>query len=154
MWTMTRRGGDGSGTTPERTPPGRRVRAQSATRIDPTPEKPSFERVAAVRSYSRPPTYGPRSTTGTRTVRPPWRSVTFDPHGSDLFATPSVPGVSVPPQPSRPPYSPGPYHDTCARRYTFRRPTRSRAAPERTRTTALPGSRGRKRNANEPSPAV
>ena len=49
--------------------------------------------VAAVRSYSRPPTYGPRSITGTRTTRPWWRSVTFVPHGSDLWATPSCAGV-------------------------------------------------------------
>src|SRR3954468_18378188 len=73
----------------------------------PAPENPRRSFVAAVRSNSRPPAYGPRSTTGTRTVRPPWRSVTFLPHGSVLFATPSVRGVSVPPQPRCPPYRPG-----------------------------------------------
>ena len=37
------------------------------------------------------------------------------PHGSVLWATPSVP-PSRPPQPSALPYRPGPYHDACARR--------------------------------------
>ena len=59
--------------------------------IAPWPLKPSLRAVAAVRSYSRPPTYGPRSITRTRTTRPRWRIVTLVPHGSDLFATPTVP---------------------------------------------------------------
>ena len=65
----------------------------------PTEPKPSRYFVAAVRSNSRPPTYGPRSMTRARTTRDPWRSTTVDPHGSDLCATPSRPGVRVPPQP-------------------------------------------------------
>ena len=81
------------------------------TWIAPAPLKPSFCAVAAVRSYSRPPTYGPRSITGTRTIRPRWRIVTFVPHGSDLLATPSEPTPSVPPQPSLLPNRPGPYHE-------------------------------------------
>src|SRR3954469_24916045 len=114
MWTTTRRGGVGSGTAPEPTPA--RRRSYFATRIVPTPENPRRFFVAAVRSNSRAPEYGPRSTTGTRTIRPRWRSVTFVPHGSDLLAPPSVAGGSVPPQPRCPPYRPGPYHETCARR--------------------------------------
>src|SRR4051812_46023311 len=97
MWTTTRRGGEGSGTTPEPTPRARRV--YRVTRIEPTPEKPRRSFVAAVRANSRPPEYGPRSTTGTRTGRPWWRSVTFVPHGRGLFATPTVAGGRVPPHP-------------------------------------------------------
>src|SRR3954452_22609828 len=83
-------------------------------RTYPWPRKPRRSLVAEVRSYSRPPTYGPRSTTGTRTERPRERSVTFVPHGRCLLATPSVPGVSVPPQARWPPKRPGPYHDAYA----------------------------------------
>ena len=61
------------------------------TWIGPWPLKRSLRAVAAVRSYSRPPTYGPRSITRTRTTRPRWRIVTLVPHGSDLLATPTVP---------------------------------------------------------------
>ena len=78
--------------------------------------KCSLRAVASVRSYSRPPTYGPRSITRTRSVRPRWRSVTLLPHGSDLWATPSLPSISLPPQPSWLPYRPGPYHEAWAQR--------------------------------------
>ena len=90
--------------------------AQSVVKIAPWPWKRSLCAVASVRSNSRPPTYGPRSITRTRTVRPRWRSVTLLPHGSDLWATPRRPGESVPPQPSRLPYRPGPYHEALAER--------------------------------------
>ena len=83
----------------------------AVTWIGPCPLKPSRRAVAAVRSYSRPPTYGPRSITRTRTTRPRWRNVTLVPHGSDLCATPSEPGDSRPPQPSLLPNRPGPYQD-------------------------------------------
>src|SRR3954453_18177273 len=84
------------------------------TWIGPWPLKPSLRAVADVRSYSRPPTYGPRSITRTRRTRPWWRSVTFVPQGSDLLATPTEPVVSVPPHPSLLPKRPGPYHDASA----------------------------------------
>ena len=63
-----------------------------ASRIDPWPLKRSRWAVASVRSNSRPPTYGPRSITRTRTVRAPCRRVSLLPHGSDLWATPMRPG--------------------------------------------------------------
>jgi hypothetical protein len=85
-------------------------------RIRPWPLKRSLRAVDSVRSYSRPPTYGPRSMTRTRSVRPRWRSISFEPHGSDLWATPILPAVSVPPHPSGLPYRPGPYHEAWARR--------------------------------------
>ena len=84
-------------------------------------------------------------------MRPRWRSVTLVPHGSDLFATPSEPACSVPPQPSLLPNSPGPYHEASARRYTFRRPT-TRVSPlfRRTRARVLWAPAIRLRRTNLP----
>ena len=75
--------------------------SQRVLRIDPWPLNFRRRAVAAVRSYSRAPAYGPRSITGTRTTRPRWRRVTRVPHGSDLWATPSwdVPRPSAAPGP-------------------------------------------------------
>ena len=55
-------------------------------RIGPWPLKPTRCAVTAVRSYSRLPTYGPRSITGAVTVRPLWRKVTFHHNGRTVTA--------------------------------------------------------------------
>src|SRR3954453_16020521 len=116
MWTTTRRDVGASDTASERTARGgpRAARAHRATRIEPDPEKPRRSFVAAVRSNSRSPAYGPRSTTGTRTVRPRWRSLPLGPDGRVRFPAPNVRGVRLPPQPRGPPYRPGPYQETRA----------------------------------------
>ena len=108
--------------------------------------------VAAVRSNSRPPTYGPRSITRTRTVRPPWRSVTFAPHGSDLCATPRRPADSVPPQPRWLPYRPGPYQDALgvAGRRSGARDGASGRRSARTRAGTLRAPRTRSRSTKRP----
>src|SRR5215510_14651044 len=92
--------------------------------------------------------------TRTLTVRPPLRSVSFAPHGSDLWATPRRPGVRRPPQPSLLPYSPGPYQDALARRYAFTWPMRIFRPFTRTRAGALSGLRIRSRNVKRPDEEV
>ncbi len=47
------------------------------------------------------------------------------PHGSDLFATPRVDGVSVCPHAVRLPKKPGPYQDASAYRYAVILPPES-----------------------------
>ena len=88
------------------------------TWIGPWPLKPSLRAVAAVRSYSRAPTYGPRSITADAHDASAVAQGDPVPQGSDLLATPSVPVLSVPPQPRWLPNSPGPYHEAsaCGRR--------------------------------------
>ena len=91
-----RRGGGAAAAAARRlAPPARRCRSSAWSGSCRGPGSRAAAAVAAVRSYSRPPTNGPRSITGTRTLRSPRLNVTFVPHGSVLCATPSVPGAEA-----------------------------------------------------------
>src|SRR5437763_15774262 len=58
-----------------------RRRPYSDAQTVPTPPKPSAPAVFSFRSQSRPPTYGPRSSTVAVTLRPPLTKVTLVPQG-------------------------------------------------------------------------
>lgn len=80
-----------------------------------TPQRHSSRVVAAVRSSTRLPEYGPRSMTRACVQRPERQIRSRVPHGRLRCATPRVEGRSVCPQAVRFPYRPGPYALACPR---------------------------------------
>ena len=154
MWTITRRGRDGSDTAPERTRLGPTAPGvRSATRTDPVAREPDpvLRRGGEVELAAA----GERPAVHDRHAHgpPAWRSVTFAPHGSVLFATPRCPASACRrAEPAAVQAGPVPRRLRAAEE--FSRPTCSRAAPAGRAPWRCPGHAGGSRRRRRRRPGA